>query len=171
MSEHDRSVDPGPSPGPTPGPSNVMLFGDPAVELSANRTAMSFERTRMSTDRTLMSVIRTSLSLIGFGFTIFQFFKGLSKKPALHGVVTDQSARNFGLSLIVLGVGLLIAGLIGHVRLIGQRRPRRRRLLALELLHSGPQYRTSPTATVAVLLLIVGLGALLGMLWRAGPFG
>ena len=167
MSEHDRSAAPGPSPGPT----NVMLFGDPAVELSANRTAMSFERTRMSTDRTLMSVIRTSLSLIGFGFTIFQFFKGLSKQPTLHGVVTDQSARNFGLSLIVLGVGLLIAGLIGHVRLIGQLRARRQRLLALGLLHSGPQYRTSPTATVAVLLLIVGLGALLGMLWRAGPFG
>ena len=152
-------------------PPGAMLFGDPAVELSGNRTAMSFERTRMSTDRTLMSVIRTALSLISFGFTVYQVVKKLSEQPGLQGVMTTNSARNFGMSLIVLGVGLLVAGLVAHVQLIRQLRGRRIRLLGLGLLHSGPQYRISPTAAVAFLLLVLGVLILLGMLWRAGPFG
>ena len=152
-------------------PSDALLFDDPSVELSGNRTAMSFERTRMSADRTLMSVIRTSLSLISFGFTIFQFFKGVAEQPHPVAVVTTASARNFGLSLILLGVGLLVVSLFTHTTLVWGLRARRERLLAMGLIHHGPQYRTSPTAAVAVLLLVVGLGALLGMLWRAGPFG
>ena len=75
---------------------------DPAVELSARRTGMSFQRTRMSADRTLMSVIRTSLSLIGFGFTIYQFFQRLREAEVLRG--GTHAARNFGLALILEGV-------------------------------------------------------------------
>ena len=146
-----------------------LLFSDPSVELSSNRTALSFERSRLSADRTLMSVIRTSLSLISFGFTIFQFFSRFVDQVP-QSLVTRGSVRNFGASLVVLGVGLLIAGLIGHIRLIGQFRDRRNRLHGLGVLRSGPQYQTSPTAVVAVLLLVVGLLSVLGMMLRAGPF-
>src|SRR5512142_680837 len=78
---------------------------DPAVELSARRTGMSFQRTRMSTDRTLMSVMRTSISLISFGFTIAQFFEHLR----VSNVLPQQSAapRHFGVALVALGIGML----------------------------------------------------------------
>ena len=155
----------------SPGPPGGLLFGDPSVELSSNRTSLSLERTRMSTDRTLMSVIRTSLSLISFGFTIFQVFRKLAQQPELHGAVPVNSARNFGMSLVLLGVGLLAAGLFSHRQLISELRNDRGRLLDLGLLHEGPRYRTSPTAVVALLLLLIGLVALLGMFLRLGPFG
>jgi putative membrane protein len=78
---------------------------DISVELSARRTGMSFQRTRMSADRTLMSVIRTSLSLIGFGFTIFQFFQKLRDAGTLAHAAAP---RNFGISLVALGILMLI---------------------------------------------------------------
>src|SRR6185312_13103744 len=85
---------------------------DTNTELSMRRTGMSFQRTRMSADRTLMSVIRTSLSLISFGFTIFQFFKKLQDAAVLRGA---SAARNFGASLVLLGVGLLALGIGYHL--------------------------------------------------------
>src|SRR5208282_4652803 len=82
-----------------------------SVELSSRRTGMSFQRTRLSADRTLMSVIRTSLSLISFGFTIFQIFKKLYEVQFLKSGV---AARNFGESLVYLGIGMLVVGIGYH---------------------------------------------------------
>src|SRR5215468_97720 len=75
------------------------------TEMSSRRTGMSFHRTRMSADRTLMSVIRTALSLISFGFTIYQFFQHLAEKNLING--GTHAARNFGMTLIWLGVGMV----------------------------------------------------------------
>src|SRR3954471_2972615 len=86
---------------------------DASTELASRRTGMAFQRTRMSADRTLMSVIRTSLSLISFGFTIFQFFKHLDQAKLVGGA--QPAARNFGLSLLVLGAGLLAFGIVFHL--------------------------------------------------------
>ena len=80
-----------------------------SVELSSRRTGMSFQRTRMSADRTLMSVIRTSLSLIWFGFTIFQVFEKLRDQSVItHGA----PARNFGVTLVALGMLMLVGGIV-----------------------------------------------------------
>src|SRR4026209_1982750 len=79
-----------------------------SVELSARRTGMSFQRTRMSADRTLMSVIRTSLSLISFGFTISKAFESLQ---AARVIAVGAQARNFALSLVLLGVAMLVLGI------------------------------------------------------------
>lgn len=150
--------------------ANDLLFGDPGTELASNRTALAFERTRIASDRTLMALIRTSLSLISFGFTIFTFVGRLAEdlgSPA----VTLASARNFGLALVLLGVGLLIAGLFTHYEFLTNLRGRRSRLHDLKLLRTGPQYRTSLTTVLALLLLLVGLLAVLGMIARTGPFG
>ncbi len=154
---------------PGAGDGSALVGGSASTELASNRTAMSLERTRMAADRTLMAMIRTALSLIGFGFTIFQFFRKLADQFGVE-VVTAQSARNFGLSLVVLGVGLLVAGLVTHAVAIRELDRRRSGLHDLALLRRGPQYRTSPTAAVAVLLLVLGLLIVLGMLLRAGPF-
>src|ERR1700741_2458815 len=97
-------------------------FEDPAVELSARRTGMSFQRTRMSAERTLMSVIRTSLSLISFGFTIAQFFQKLRESDV---VTSAHEPRMFGMALVWLGIGMLVAGIVYHVQfMIGLRRTR-----------------------------------------------
>jgi putative membrane protein len=155
-------------PNPAVDEPQGLISGDPSVELSSNRTSLSLERTRLSADRTLMSVIRTALSLISFGFTIFQFF---SKAAAQTGFVTSTSAKRFGLALVLLGVGMLVAGLFSHTRMIGLLRGRRDHLHDERLLTDGAHYQTSPTAVIAVLLLLVGLAAVLGMVIRAGPLG
>src|SRR5882672_8483175 len=93
-----------------------------SVELSSRRTGMSFQRTRMSADRTLMSVIRTSLSLIGFGFTIFQVFQKLHEAGVLKN---SKSPRNFGETLVYLGIGMLVVGIGYHITfMVGLRRER-----------------------------------------------
>src|SRR5499427_92899 len=126
------------------------------------RTGMAFQRTRMAADRTLMAIIRTALSLISFGFTIFQFFHQLVDK--YHVVAVNSAAgRNFGLSLGLLGVGLLIAGLFAHVLLMGAMRRRRERLYNAGLLRTPAAYTTTPTAVVAILLLAVGIVSVMGM--------
>ncbi len=137
------------------------------TELSSRRTGMSFQRTRMSADRTLMSVIRTSLSLIGFGFTIAQFFHRLQQANYLR---TDSgTAKNFGFSLIVLGVLMLVIGIWYHVRFMLGLRSRRREMTGAGLIHAQSEYPVSLTLIVAVLLLLIGLLAVVGMVFNVGP--
>lgn len=140
-----------------------------AVELSSRRTGMSFQRTRMSAERTLMSVIRTSLSLIGFGFTIFQFFDHLRETNVLAG--SGQAARNFGTTLVFLGVGMLVLGIWYHIQFMYGLRRERERLTAQHLIHGESAYPVSMTLIVAGLLLAIGLFAILSMVFRTGPFG
>ena len=86
-----------------------------STELASRRTSLSFQRTRMSADRTLMSIIRTSLALIGFGFTIFQFFRYLRESAGAMPLIRDAAPRNFGLALVLLGVGMLFMGIWNHI--------------------------------------------------------
>ena len=141
-----------------------LIKGDPAVELSANRTSLSFERTRMSADRTLMSVVRTSLSLISFGFTIYQAFNQLAKKGLFPD--PDRAARNLGLALLMLGIVLLIMGILSHLNFGRELTLRRERLYNAHLLHRAIQYRATPTFVVAAALLFIGLAALASIAWR-----
>lgn len=140
--------------------------GQISTELSARRTGMSFQRTRMSADRTLMSVIRTSLSMIGFGFTIFQFFQKLREA----GTLTGGSPRNFGLALVYLGVGMLVVGILYHLQFMLSLRHQRAELTKAGLIHGQSLFPTSLTLMVAVLLLLAGLMAILGMTLNVGPF-
>ena len=146
-----------------------FIGGSASTELSSNRTAMSFARSQMSGDRTLMSVIRTALSLIGFGFTIYQFFKTV--QPDISpGKLPPEAPLRFGLSLIILGVLLLILGIIGHWRLIRSFRARRNQLYSLKLIHHQPDHHISAVWLIAVLLLLIGLVAILRMVFGIGPF-
>lgn len=153
--------------------------GEPALQgrnvdemsftLSSRRTRLSFQRTRMSADRTLMSIIRTALSLIGFGFTIFQFFHALRESAATRGMVGSHAARNFGLSLVVLGILLLVLGIVGHVRFMLELRHEHGELVRDRLIpHDRLPF--SVTLGIAVLLLLVGLATVVSMLTRLGPF-
>jgi len=139
-----------------------------STELSARRTGMSFQRTRLSSERTLMSVIRTSLSLIGFGFTIFQFFQKLKAAGTLEH---DRAPRNFGLALVYLGVGILILGILYHVRFMLGLREERKYMTSTGLIHGESHFPPSFTLIVAVLLLTIGLFAIASMSFGIGPFG
>jgi putative membrane protein len=132
------------------------------------RTGMSFQRTRMSADRTLMSVIRTSLSLIGFGFTIYQFFNKLKESGTLRGAAGE---RNFGSSLVLLGIGMLVLGIIYHVRFMMELRAQRAQMKSEGLIHAESKFPASLVLIVAVVLLLLGVFTAFSMILRVGPYG
>jgi len=139
-----------------------------SVELSARRTGMSFQRTRMSADRTLMSVIRTSLSLISFGFTIYQVFEKLREA----GTIAHAAApRNFGVALVLLGIAMLVTGIVYHVQFMLGLRQERKAMTEDGLIHGESHFPVSLTLITAVLLLIIGVAAVISMLFQVGPFG
>jgi putative membrane protein len=138
-----------------------------SVELSSRRTGMSFQRTRMSADRTLMSVIRTSLSLISFGFTIYQVFEKMRE----HNVITHAgAARNFGVTLVALGILMLIGGIVYHVQFMIHLRGERAAMAADGLIHAQSGFPVSLTLITAAILLFIGVAAIASMLFRVGPF-
>ena len=145
------------------------LDSDPSVELSSNRTAMSFERTAMSSDRTLMSVVRTSLSLIAFGFTIFQFFHLLNDKFLKAPLTTEP--RLFAAALIILGVALLTLGIFNHLREANARRRRRQQLCDKGLIRHPEIVKMSSAMLVAVLLWMIGIVAIVDVTTRVGSIG
>jgi uncharacterized membrane protein YidH (DUF202 family) len=138
------------------------------TEMSMRRTGMSFQRTRMSADRTLMSVIRTSLSLISFGFTIFQFFE----KAKGQGIVThDAAPRNFGVTLVLLGILMLVVGIGYHIQFMWGLRSLRHEMVLEGTLHGQSRFPPSMTLIAAVILLAIGVFAILSMVFQMGPFG
>lgn len=138
-----------------------------SVELSSRRTGMSFQRTRMSADRTLMSVIRTSLSLISFGFTIFQIFQKLRDQ----GLITHAgSARNFGMALVGLGILMLIGGIIYQIQFMNHLRQVRAEMTTSGLIHGESAFPLSLTLATAIVLLLIGVVAIVSMVFSVGPF-
>jgi putative membrane protein len=138
-----------------------------SVELSARRTGMSFQRTRMSADRTLMSVIRTSLSLISFGFTIFQVFEKLRDQAV---IAHAAAPRNFGITLVALGIVMLIGGIIYHLQFMYGLREERKAMTAAGLIHGESRFPPSLTLMTAVILLVIGIAAIVSMVFQIGPF-
>ena len=141
---------------------------DMSVELASRRTGMSFQRTRMSADRTLMSVIRTSLSLIGFGFTIYQVFSHLQEE---HVIVRAHAPRNFGATLIILGVAMVAVGIIFHMQFMISLRREREDMRVSGLIHGESVFPLSFTLAVAILLLLLGIAAIASVVFHNGPFG
>lgn len=138
-----------------------------ATELAMRRTGMAFQRTRMAADRTLMAVIRTALSLISFGFTIHTFFGKLRDAGVLKGAAP---ARNFGESLVLLGIGMLILGIIYHVMFMLGLRRQRGAMRQEALVHAESGFPPSLVLIVAVILLLVGIAAAVSIAGHFGPY-
>jgi putative membrane protein len=139
-----------------------------SVDLSARRTGMSFQRTRLSADRTLMSVIRTSLSLISFGFTIYQVFE---KMKTADVIVSAAAPRHFGVTLVALGIAMLVLGIIYELRFMLSLRWERENMAREGLIHAESAFPPSMTLLTAVILLLIGVAAILNMVFQIGPFG
>lgn len=115
-------------------------------------TRLAAERTRLASERTLMAWIRTSTSLIAFGFTIFKFFQYLAEAEQVRRPVLSPWV--VGMLLIVLGLVALTMAWIQH----------RAELAALKA-----QLEVMPFSTaglMAGLILILGLTALVVVIWR-----
>jgi putative membrane protein len=69
--------------------------------LSLISTQLSWMRSDLSNLRTLLAWSRTGVSMIGFGFTIYNFYRGFLEDLA-NGRGTD-AARNLGLALVGAG--------------------------------------------------------------------
>jgi putative membrane protein len=141
---------------------------DVSVELSMRRTGMSFQRTRMSADRTLMSIIRTALSLISFGFTIYQVFSKWVQLPNVN--IAAEAPRNFGIALVVVGVLLLALGIVYHVRYMQHLRAERKQMIADGLIHGESAYPVSLVLLCAMALLLIGLMAIVSMVFNIPVF-
>ena len=139
-----------------------------SMELSARRTGMSFQRTRMSADRTLMSVIRTSLSLISFGFTIAQVFQKLHESAVIKNA---GASRGFGAGLVLIGILLLAGGIVYHVLYMVNLRQERADLAEQQLIHAHSPYPYSLSLLTAIVLLLLGIVAMVGVAFGAGPLG
>ena len=138
-----------------------------STELAMRRTGMAFQRTRMAADRTLMAVIRTSLSLISFGFTIYQFFNKMKESGVIKGAA---AARNFGTTLVLLGIGMLIFGILYHVMFMLGLREQREQMKAAQLVHAQSGFPASLVLIVALILLLIGVGAAASMILHIGPY-
>jgi putative membrane protein len=149
-------------------PSSAPSSASITTELAMRRTGMAFQRTRMAADRTLMAVIRTALSLISFGFTIYTFFGKLRDAGVLKGTA---HVRNFGESLVLLGIGMLILGIIYHVMFMLGLRRARDAMKAENLVHAESGFPTSLVLLVALALLLIGVAAALSMIGHVGPYG
>lgn len=115
-----------------------------------------------------MSVIRTSLSLISFGFTIFQVFQKLRDQD----VITHAGAsRNFGVALVLLGIIMLVVGIIYHVQFMLGLRQEREMMRQAGLVHGESRFPPSFTLITAIVLLLIGIFAIVSMLFQIGPFG
>ena len=141
---------------------------DVNTELATRRTGMAFQRTGMAADRTLMAVIRTSLSLIGFGFTIFQFFQRLREQNIISG--GGDTARRFGEALVGLGIAMLIIGIAYHIHYMVGLRRLRASMREEGLIHAETIFPVSLTLITAFILLAIGIGAIVSMLFQVGPF-
>lgn len=82
-------------------PETASSAEKPAPNLSLISTQLSWQRSDLSNLRTLLAWARTAVSMIGFGFTIYNFYKGFLQDLATAG--RADSARNLGLALVIAG--------------------------------------------------------------------
>lgn len=146
---------------------NAPVPANASTELASRRTGMAFQRTRLAADRTLMAVIRTSLSLISFGFTIHKVFAGLKESKVIAHAAAE---RNFGISLVVIGMLVLLMGIVYHGWFMHSLRKQRTNLGAEGLVHGESPFPPSMTLAAAVLLFVLGLITMISMITGIGPF-
>ena len=80
--------------------------------LSLISTQLSWMRSDLSNLRTLLAWARTSVSMIGFGFTIYNFYRGFLEDLAEGG--RADAARNLGLALVAAGTLAMVIAVFNY---------------------------------------------------------
>ena len=87
------------------------------------------------------------------------------------GTIThDAAPLNFGITLVLLGIVMLIVGILYHIQFMLGLRHERNAMRAEGLIHGDSHFPPSVTLIAAVILLIVGVFAIASMLFEIGPF-
>jgi uncharacterized membrane protein YidH (DUF202 family) len=159
-------------------PASGPLASTARTESPSVAPRLELQLARLSADRTLLSVVVTALGLIASGFVSFQLFQELHGARVLSG--GSAGLRNFAVALVCLGMVLLLLGSVQHLwlwrELSRELRPtsQHAQLASARAAHTPRSLaaRVPPSLTwlSAVLLLLVGVAALLGMLAGVGPF-
>lgn len=114
-----------------------------------------------------MAGMRTSLGLISFGFTISQVFQKLREAGVF---VSAAAPRNFGIALVALGIGMLLLAIMYHIQFMLGLRAERQAMTAARLIHGESAFPPSLTLITAIVLLLIGVAAVISMVFRVGPF-
>jgi len=146
-------------------------LGNARVERAAVRTGSALERTRMSSDRTLMAIIRTALSMIAFGVAMFEFVDSLRNQFGLRDTLPPAAGRNLGIGLTAPGIGVPAPGIVWHFVFMRRWSAQRRDLQGRGLVPPALDLPGSLMLSLALLLLVGGILAILRMAWRIGLFG
>jgi len=85
---------------------------DPTLDQGLTNTQLSWMRSDLSNLRTLMAWVRTAVSMIGFGFTIYNFYKGFLEQLAEAGKA--DAARNLGVALVAAGTISMVVALVNY---------------------------------------------------------
>ena len=75
-------------------------------------TRLAFDRTCVAYERTMLAWIRTATSLITFGFAVYKFFQ--LEVPSSRAENRLIGPREFGLSLVIMGLVSLLLATIEH---------------------------------------------------------
>jgi putative membrane protein len=130
---------------------------DVKTGLATTRTSLAKFRTALALDRTMLSWIRTALAMASFGFGTVSFFRSLkAASPTPETIQLHQSAINFGVALIVMGVWAAVLSGIAY-------------WFALRRLRNDEAPVLRPwtlSITVALLLAILGSASLWSVLTR-----
>ena len=113
------------------------------------------QRNRDAAERTLMAWIRTCLSLISFGFGLDKIVAAINSRPG----GSDPQAE---LSVRLIAVAFILTGVLAMVTATQQHRRNLRRLQREDFTYSEP---ASIAAATAVMLSLIGLAALLLLLF------
>ena len=137
----------------TTGEAGSML--GPDLSLTGNQLA--WMRTELSNLRTLLSWARTSVSMIGFGFTIYNFYRGFLEDLASG---RQDAARNLGVALVGAGTLAMIVAIWNYWSI-------NKALHEMEADLQIPAHlkrRWLYSYALAALLILIGFGTLLFML-------
>ena len=112
-------------------------------------------RTQLALDRTTLAWIRTTLTMASFGFGMVGFFRSVRiQSPTPEAVQLHKAALQFGYGLVILGLVATVLAAASHWLTL-----RRLRLGQTPVLSQWPL-----SITVALLLAVLGLGALWSVL-------
>ena len=91
-----------------PGGANTGTAA-PGFDSGLVSTQLSWMRSDLSNLRTLLAWARTAVAMIGFGFTIYNFYRGFFENLVAEG--RADAARSLGLALVATGTLAMIVGL------------------------------------------------------------